>query len=164
MKRRNFLQTIAYSSMGAGISYSHPVNVFAQKTSQLKPSGTLKRFGDGRDWFFDKRFGMFVHWGLYSIPGWHEQHLYRARVKRSEYVKFINQWNPTRFDPHQWMDLMEEGGMKYLCITAKHIDGFCLWDTRQTSFNAMNTPYKRDIIGILSDACHKRNIPLCLYY
>jgi alpha-L-fucosidase len=54
--------------------------------------------------------------------------------------------------------------MKYICITTKHHDGFCLWDTRQTSFNAMNTPYQRDIIGMLADACHRRHVPLCLYY
>ena len=54
--------------------------------------------------------------------------------------------------------------MKYICITTKHHDGFCLWDTKQTSFNTMNTPYKRDIIGMLADACHKRRVPLCLYY
>lgn len=124
----------------------------------------LARFGDSRDWFFEKRYGMFVHWGLYSIPAWHEQHQWRARVPRSEYVKLASQWNPVKFNPEQWLDLMEEAGMKYITITTKHHDGFCLWDTRQTKFNTMNTPYKQDIIGKLSDACHRRNVPLCLYY
>ena len=124
----------------------------------------LNRFGDGRDWFFEKRFGMFIHWGLYSIPGWHEQHQYRGKIERTEYEKLGEQWNPTEFDPDKWLDLMAEAGMEYLCITAKHIDGFCLWDTKQTNFNTMNTPYKKDIVSILSDACHKRNVPLCLYY
>jgi alpha-L-fucosidase len=133
---------------------------FAQHTAQNQ----IERFGDGRDWFFEKRYGMFVHWGLYSIPGWHEQHQWRGRVERSEYVKLANQWNPTKFNPEQWLDLMEEAGMKYITITTKHHDGFCLWDTKQTAFNTMNTPYKKDIIGMLADACHKRNVPLCLYY
>lgn len=124
----------------------------------------LKRFGDGRDWFFKNRFGMFVHWGLYSIPGWHEQHQWRGKVKRSEYVKLAGKWNPVKFNPEEWLDLLQETGMKYITITTKHHDGFCLWDTRQTKFNTMNTPYKKDVIGILSDACHKRGIPLCLYY
>jgi alpha-L-fucosidase len=124
----------------------------------------VKRFGDSRDWFFEKRFGMFIHWGLYSIPAWHEQHQWRARVPRAEYVKLANQWNPKKFDPNEWLDDMEMAGMKYLTITTKHHDGFCLWDTKETKFNTMNTPYKKDILGILSDACHKRNIPLCLYY
>jgi len=101
---------------------------------------------------------------LYAIPGWHEQHQYRGKVERSEYMKLIEHWNPTRFSPDNWLDLMEEAGMKYLCITTKHIDGFCLWDTKQTSFNTMNTPYKKDILAMIANACHNRNIPLCLYY
>ena len=124
----------------------------------------IARFGDGRDWFFEKRFGMFIHWGLYAIPGWHEQHQWRARVPRAEFVKLAASWNPTRFHPEAWLDLMQEAGMKYLCVTTKHHDGFCLWDTKQTPFNTMNTPYKRDILGMLADACHKRGVPLCLYY
>lgn len=124
----------------------------------------IKRFGDGRDWFFKKRFGMFVHWGLYSIPGWHEQHQWRGRIERDKYSKLSEKWNPDKFDPEVWLDLLEEAGMEYICITTKHHDGFCLWDTKQTNFNTMNTPYKKDIIAMLADACHRRNIPLCLYY
>jgi alpha-L-fucosidase len=124
----------------------------------------VKRFGDGRDWFFQKRYGMFVHWGLYSIPGWHEQHQWRAKVQRAQYVKLANQWNPVKFNPEEWLDLIEKAGMKYITVTTKHHDGFCLWDTKLTRFNTMNTPYKQDIIGKLSDSCHRRGIPLCLYY
>lgn len=124
----------------------------------------IKRFGDERDWFFKQRYGMFVHWGLYSIPGWHEQHQWRARVPRADYVKLAQQWNPVKFNPEQWLDLMQEAGMQYITLTTKHHDGFCLWDTRQTTFNTMNTPYKKDVIGMLSEACHKRQVPLCLYY
>jgi alpha-L-fucosidase len=126
--------------------------------------GKAKRFGDSRDWFFERRYGMFVHWGIYSIPGWHEQHQWRARVPRKEYMKLSAQWNPVKFNPEEWLDLMELAGMKYITITTKHHDGFCLWDTQQTKFNTMNTPYKKDIIGMLSDACHRRKVPLCLYY
>ncbi len=107
---------------------------------------------------------MFVHWGLYAIPGWHEQHQWRYRVSRDEYVKLAEKWNPVKFNPDQWLDLLEEAGMKYICITTKHHDGFCLWDTRQTKFNTLQTPYKKDIIGMLADSCHRRKVPLCLYY
>lgn len=131
----------------------------------FKPgSQKVKRFGDSRDWFFEKRYGMFVHWGIYSIPAWHEQHQWRARVPRAEYIKFADKWNPRKFDPEEWLDIMEMAGMKYITITTKHHDGFCLWDTRHTKFNTMNTPYKKDIIGMLAEACHKRDVPLCLYY
>lgn len=164
MKRRDFLQSVACVSTGAGVYPIYLLNISGEKTTENKLVTDPQRFGDGRDWFFEKRFGMFIHWGLYSIPGWHEQHQYRARVERNEYAKLVNYWNPTKFDPDQWLDLMEEAGMKYLCITTKHCDGFCLWDTKETAYNTMNSPYKRDIIGMVADACHKRDIPLCFYY
>lgn len=122
------------------------------------------RFGDARDWFFQKRFGLFIHWGLYAIPGWHEQLQWRGRVPRAEYEKLRAQWNPTRFDPDAWLDLAEAAGMQYLCFTTKHHDGFCLWHTRQTPFNTRNTPDGRDLLRLLADACHRRGFPLCLYY
>ena len=165
MNRRKFIHTV---STLAAASALPPARQFAAAQANAAPATPrpkgIARFGDGRDWFFEKRFGMFVHWGIYAIAGWHEQHQWRARVPRAEFVKLAASWNPTRFSPNAWLDLMQEAGMKYICITTKHHDGFCLWDTKQTSFNTMNTPYKRDIIGMLADACHKRRVPLCLYY
>ena len=168
MKRRTFLQSVGYGLPAIALSSSIRPDTFIDNTpgnpeSIIKPRQP-KRFGDGRDWFFEKRFGMFAHWGLYSIPGWHEQHQYRGRVKRSEYIKLKDQWNPYNFNPDKWLDLMQEAEMKYLCFTTKHIDGFCMWDTKLTAFNTLNTPYKKDILGMLADVCHKRKIPLCLYY
>ncbi|MDR3707967.1 MAG: alpha-L-fucosidase [Capsulimonadaceae bacterium] len=124
----------------------------------------MQPFNDLRDWFVQKQFGLFIHWGLYAIPGWHEQHQMRARAPYDEYVKLAEQWNPVRFNPNSWLDLMEEAGMQYLCLTTKHHDGFCLWDSAQTTYNTMNTPYGKDVLREVADACHKRNIPLCLYY
>ncbi len=168
MKRREMLKSAAAFAASAAISpLANAIQIPEQKNLLPSPennSGEIPRFGDGRDWFFENRYGMFVHWGIYSIPGWHEQHQWRARVPRSEYVKLAQQWNPKKFNPEEWLDLMEEAGMKYITITTKHHDGFCLWDSKQTSFNTMNTPYNKDIIGMLSDACHKRKVPLCLYY
>jgi len=168
MKRRNLLKSAAaFAVMPFFAQWTGAIPVLGEnnfsENPNLKTNG-IPRFGDGRDWFFERRYGMFVHWGLYSIPGWHEQHQWRARVSRFDYMKLADQWNPMKFDPEEWLDLMEEAGMKYITITTKHHDGFCLWDTRQTAFNTMNTPYKKDIIGMLSQACHKRKIPLCLYY
>jgi len=124
----------------------------------------MKRFGDARDWFFEKRFGLFVHWGLYAIEGWHEQQQWRARVPRADYEKLARSWNPQSFEPDAWLDLMQSAGMKYICLTAKHHDGFCLWNTAQTPFNTMNTPFARDIVAMLAQACQRRGVPLCLYY
>jgi alpha-L-fucosidase len=122
------------------------------------------RFGDGRDWFLDAKFGMFVHWGLYAIPAWHEQVQWRRSIPRAEYGKLIHQFNPVRFDPDAWLDLAQRTGMEYICLTAKHHDGFCLWNTAQTPFNVMRSPYGRDIVGLLAEACRRRRFPLCLYY
>ncbi len=163
MKRRELIKS---ASILAAAPLLNPFSEFAisRQNNPQNAFGRIKRFGDDRDWFFEKRYGMFVHWGLYSIPGWHEQHQWRARVERKEYVKLAQQWNPVKFNPEKWLDLLEEAGMQYLTITTKHHDGFCLWDTRQTAFNTMNSPYKKDVIGMLANACHKRKIPLCLYY
>ena len=122
------------------------------------------QFGDSRDWFFQKRLGMFVHWGLYAINGFHEQEMFRRGLSRSMYRPLMNQFNPTKFDPDAWIDLAQSAGMEYLVVTAKHQDGFCLWDTKFTDFNIMNTPYKKDLIRQLADACQRRDFPLFLYY
>jgi alpha-L-fucosidase len=163
MNRRELIKT---ASLAASLPFITSGSMgFTVSTQNAPKHGVnLKRFGDGRDWFFEHRYGLFVHWGLYSIPGWHEQHQWRGRVERNEYVNLARQWNPAKFNPEKWLDLMEEAGMKYITITTKHHDGFCLWDTKQTNFNTINTPYKKDVIGMLADACHKRGVPLCLYY
>ncbi|HUZ17320.1 MAG TPA: alpha-L-fucosidase [Spirochaetia bacterium] len=124
----------------------------------------IRRFGDGRDWFFEKRFGMFVHWGIYAIPAWHEQILWRGTMTRQEYERLPAQFNPTKFDPEQWLDLLQEAGMEYLCFTTKHHDGFCMWETKQTDYSIMHTPYKKDVLAMLAESCSKRGINLGLYY
>lgn len=124
----------------------------------------VTRFGDGRDWFFAKRFGLFVHWGLYAIPAWHEQDQWRRPTPREEYQTLAREFNPRRYDPDAWLDLAAQAGMEYVCFTTKHHDGFCLWDTAQTDYKVTNTPYGADTLRQLSDACHRRGFPLCLYY
>jgi len=123
-----------------------------------------ERFNDARDWFTDAKFGLFVHFGLYAVPRWHEQIQWRRNIPRAEYVKLIDRFNPVRFDPDEWLDTAEAAGMEYVCLGAKHHDGFCLWDTKQTDFNSMRSPYGKDIVRMFADACHRRGVPLCLYY
>jgi alpha-L-fucosidase len=124
----------------------------------------IPKFQDARDVFFERRFGMFIHWGLYAIPAWHEQILWRGTMHRKDYEKLIQQFNPIKFNPEAWLDLAEEAGMQYICFTTKHHDGFCMWNTRYTDYNVMNSPYGKDILGQLAEACRKRNFPLSLYY
>lgn len=134
------------------------------RSRQNKEYHMKQRFGDGRDWFLDKKFGLFVHWGLYAIPAWQEQHQWRGRVPRKEYQKLAAQFNPVRYDPDQWLDMAEEAGMEYVCFTTKHHDGFSLWDTAQSEYKVTNSPYGKDVLGMLADACHRRDFPLSLYY
>ena len=122
------------------------------------------RFNDSRDWFFRERFGMFVHWGIYAVEGWHEQFQWRRNVPKAAYAKLKDLFNPLLFNPDAWLDLCEAACMTYLCFTAKHHDGFCLWDTKETDYNIMNTPYHRDVLAMLAEACHRRGIRLGLYY
>ena len=122
------------------------------------------KFNDARDWFFNKRLGLFVHWGLYSINGFHEQEMFRRNIPRHIYAKLKDQFNPIEFNPDLWIDMAQEAGMEYIVFTSKHQDGFCMWDTKYTDFNIMNTPYKKDILAMLAEACHRRNFPLFIYY
>ena len=124
----------------------------------------MKRFGDGRDWFFEKRLGLFLHFGLYAVEGWQEQDQVRRAIPRREYEKLIHRFDPRKFDPDAILDLAEAVGMGYVCLTTKHHDGFCLWHTKHTDFNVRHSPYGEDIVGQLAEACHRRAFPLGLYY
>lgn len=122
------------------------------------------RFQDERDWFLEARLGLFIHWGIYSVDAWQEQDHYIRNRTRADYERLARRFNPTRFDPDAWLDLAEQAGMRYLCFTTKHIDGFCMWDSDATDYKITRTPYKKDVLALLADACHRRNVPLCLYY
>lgn len=115
-------------------------------------------------WHKTAPFGMFIHWGLYSIPEYHEQDLMRQKQGREPYEALINSFNPTEYNPEEWVLMAKNAGMKYICITTKHHDGFCMWDTKMTDYNIMNTPYKKDVLKMLQLACEKHGMKLSLYY
>lgn len=125
---------------------------------------SVPRFGDQRDWFFEARYGLFLHWGVYAVPAWQEQHRLRMKMTRADYRPLMHEFNPEQFDPDAWLDIAEGANMRYLVFTAKHIDGFCMWDSKLTDYTIMNTPYGRDIVAMLAEACHRRNFPLSIYY
>ncbi len=114
--------------------------------------------------FKDEKFGMFVHFGLYSQTKWHEQYQMRKGVAKSEYVKLKDTFNPYNFNAEELVLFLKSAGAQYLCFTAKHHDGFCMWHTKYTDYNIKNTPYKKDILKEISDACHKHNIKFEIYY
>lgn len=112
----------------------------------------------------ENKFGMFIHWGFYSLLGVQEQVLARNDMKNEEYEQYMHQFHPVDYDPEEWVLLAKKAGMKYICFTAKHHDGFCMWDTKYTPYNIMNTPYKKDVLRMLADACEKHGMLLSLYY
>ena len=140
---------------------------------------TVPLFEESRDqkdsrmeWWREARFGMFIHWGLYSIPagewkgsdGHGEWIRDTAQIPLEVYDRFAQQFNPVKFDAQTWVKLAKDAGMKYIVITTKHHDGFALYDSKVSDFNIMSTPFQRDILKELADECEKQDIVLCLYY
>ncbi len=132
-------------------------------------------------WWREARYGMFIHWGLYSVAGgdWKgkdygkeqggasaEWVMNSAKISGEEYRETLApQFNPTKFDAAKWVSIAKESGMKYIVITAKHHDGFCLFETEATDYNVMEaSPFKRDIIKELSGECDKQGLKFGVYY
>ncbi|MBQ4153765.1 MAG: alpha-L-fucosidase [Clostridia bacterium] len=112
----------------------------------------------------ENKFGMFIHWGLYALTGIQEQALARWDMDNKEYEALMHKFNPVKYDPEKWVIAAKSAGMKYICFTTKHHDGFCMWDTKYSDYNIMNTPYGKDILKMLADACKKHGMLLSLYY
>ncbi len=115
-------------------------------------------------WFKDARFGMFIHYGLYSQLGKGEWVQLRDTIPLDEYAKLKNNFTASGFDADFIVQLAKKAGMKYITITSKHHDGFCLFKTKETGFNSINSPAKRDLIAELYEACEKEGLGLFLYY
>lgn len=134
----------------------------AQQKTAIDPAITTdKKIIDG---FMDKRFGMFIHWGPVALRGteigWSRSH----QVPTSEYDNLYKEFNPVLFSADEWVLAAKNAGMKYLTITAKHHDGFCLWPTAYSDYNIMNSPFKRDVVGELAEACKKHGVAFCIYF
>ena len=123
-------------------------------------------------WWREARFGLFIHWGLYAIPAgqWGEETGHAewirttAEIPLDQYDRFVDQFNPVRFDADAWVRMAKRAGMKYIVITSKHHDGFCLFDSEHTDFDIMSTPFKRDIMKELSEACRRHGLKMCWYH
>ena len=88
-------------------------------------------------WFSKRRLGLFLHFGLYAIEGWHEQDQMRRRIPRAEYSKLASRFNPSEFNPDAILDLAQSAGMEYVCLTTKHHDGVALWDTKENHYSSV---------------------------
>ncbi len=115
-------------------------------------------------WWKEARFGMFIHWGVYSIPGRGEWVMFNEKIPIPEYEKLYPQFNPTKYNPDEWVRLAKEAGMRYIVVTTKHHDGFCMFDSALTDYDCMSTPAKRDFIGDLVTACRRQGMRIMFYY
>jgi len=114
--------------------------------------------------FMDQRFGMFIHWGPVALKGTEIGWSRGNDVPAPEYDLLYKKFDAPLFDADKWVQTAKNAGMKYLTITAKHHDGFCLWPTAFSDYNVMNAPLKRDVVGELAKACKKHKIKFCVYF
>jgi alpha-L-fucosidase len=115
-------------------------------------------------WWEDARFGMFVHWGLYAQLGRHEWVMNRERIPVAEYEKLADSWRPKERPAREWARLAKQAGMKYMVMTTKHHEGFCLWDTEQTDYNAVKRGPGRDLVREYVEACREFGLKIGFYY
>lgn len=115
-------------------------------------------------WYTDARFGMFIHWGLYAIPARGEWVMSHEEIPLEEYKKYFDIFDPVDCDPKQWVKAAKNAGMKYVVLTAKHHDGFCLYDSAYTDYKITNTKAGRDIVKEFVDACHEEEMGAGLYF
>lgn len=141
---------------------------FSQKNNDMSKDDRMK-------WWRDARFGLFIHWGLYSIPAgeWKGQDIAgigewimkRAKIPATEYRQLAQQFNPVRFDARAFVATAKNAGMKYITITSKHHDGFAMFKSNASKYNIVDaTPYHKDIIRALADECHRQGIKICFYH
>jgi len=130
---------------------------------------------DKMDWWKEAKFGLFIHWGVYSVPagvydgkdidGIGEWIMNNAKIPTTKYQAYAKQFNPLKYNPEVWVKMAKDAGMKYLVITSKHHDGFTLFETKASKWNVVDaTPYGKDLLKPLAEACHKNGIRLGFYY
>lgn len=124
-----------------------------------------------REWFQDNKYGLFIHWGVYSVMagggdmGIAEWIMNQKQIPIAAYENLPNFFNPTKFNAEEWVAMVKKAGMRYITITSKHHDGFAMYDSKVSDYNIVNkTPFKRDVLKELKDACDKEGIKLFFYY
>jgi len=119
---------------------------------------------DRTKWFREAKFGLFIHWGVYSLLGKGEWIQHVGKIPVEKYEKLYPKFNPTKFNADAWVKLAKRAGMKYITMTTKHHDGFCMFDSKRTDYDITNTPLQRDIIGEVTRATRKAGLKMCYYY
>ena len=138
--------------------------VSAQDTTPTWARETPEQKEKRMAWWTNDRFGMFIHWGIYAVAGRHEWVQQRERIPDEDYRKYFDHFYPDLYDPKEWAAKAKAAGMKYVVLTAKHHDGFCLWDTKHTDFKVTNTPHGKDLIKPFVDAFRAEGLRVGFYY
>src|SRR5580704_12207231 len=117
-----------------------------------------------RKWFDSARFGMFIHWGAFSVPGAGEWVMNDRSIKVDDYKRLLKFFNPVAFDAQKWVSTAKNAGMQYITLITRHHDGFSDWDTKQSDWKITNTTWGKDAVKLLAAECHKQGIKLFVYY
>lgn len=169
MNRREFVKTVAVGAgammtpawLRAAPAEAQPVPPYLKAYETLyqqDPRAAAVR------WFREAKFGLFIHYGLYSQLGRGEWVMYHEKIHVAKYAKLKERFTAEKFDADFITDLALASQMRYVNLTSRHHDSFCLFNTRHTDFNSVNSPAKRDLVGELAAACQKKGLGLCLYY
>ncbi|GAA0931387.1 alpha-L-fucosidase [Nonomuraea longicatena] len=114
--------------------------------------------------FRAQRFGLFIHWGLYALAARHEWVMQREHLTDPEYRRYFDRFQPDLFDPRAWAEAADAAGMRYMVLTTKHHDGFCLWDSALTDYSVAGTPHGKDLVGPIVDAFRERGLGVGFYH
>jgi len=128
------------------------------------PKEDLALAPEDMQWWRDAKFGMFLHWGVYAIPGRGEWVMFVERMDVDEYRKLADRFDPKEFDARAWAKVAKDAGMRYMVLTARHHDGFCLFDSRASEFTSAKTAAKRDFVAEYCEACREAGLGVGLYY
>jgi len=179
MKSRMLFLCFSLFTLGFPTSHAQSVSPVPQPATRIPdpasipvPPETRAQRDARMSWWREARFGMFIHWGLYSVPagewngktGYGEWIRTSAEIPLEMYDRFRPRFNPVKFDADAWVKMASDAGMKYIVITSKHHDGFCMFDTKQTDFNIMTTPFSRDPMTELAADCKKYGLKFCFYH
>jgi alpha-L-fucosidase len=159
-------------ALAACMTIAMPIPQLPIKTTESYKAETPEQKDARMGWWREARFGMFIHWGLYSIPagewmgkdGYGEWIRDSARIPIDAYNGFLPRFDPYKFDAKKWVQIAKDAGMKYIVITTKHHDGFALFDSKVSEWDIMSSPFKRDVLKELAAECDKQGIVLCFYH
>ena len=168
--KKNFPLDVLFTTIWVMI-----LSVGCQQPSGTTALETPEEYRKRMEWWHDARFGMFIHWGPYAVfggeykgkiaPGGAEWIMYTLQIPVKEYEAVARTFNPQDFDARRWVRVAKDAGMKYIVFTTKHHDGFCMWHTKLTDYNIVDyTPFHRDVLKELADACHEEGMKLGFYY